>query len=274
MQYAPGWTVGRKVSRLIGGELISVDLLPVDGLEDTWEGWWPQRPEQTQGRSVVAGICLYDNRWMVEFTRQGLNPEKNPPARRSLVIQKEREDAYKRLAAGQRLSQMQVPLFPGEYHKRLLTWQAAKLRLLKPSVVLFHLPVLEYHAYVAKLEELSGQAMPTAHQQVEEFTRLLMMLQSAVYGPELMSLIRYIRPLEMGAQKLEDSWSFPYLHPEAFGVDPETLLGLEDLAELRIALTVQQSTQRTVPVLSCVMGERHPYFENEVSAHSVVSLSF
>lgn len=272
MQYAPGWTVGRKVSRVIGGEQVSVDLQPVDGMEDTWEGWWPHQPEQMQGRSVLSGICLYDNRWVVEFARQGANSERNPPARRSLVIPKDRDDAYKRLAQGQKLTQMQVPLFPGEYHKRLLTWQAARLRLLKPSQVLFHLPVLEYHAYVTQLEELSGQTMSGAHQQVAEFTRLLMMLQSAVYGPELMARISYIRPLELGAQTVEESWPFPYLHPEVFGVEPESLMGLEDLAELRIAVTIKQTTGRTVPVLSCVMGEQHPYFQNEVSAHSVVSI--
>lgn len=259
--YAPGWTVSRRISRMFGEEKLEIEFAEVPDLPGTWEGWWPHVAPTPEERTAISGICLYDNRWAVEFKRTSQKAEQ-PAVHRGLVINRDREDALKRLGHGQRLASITVPLYPGEYHRRLLRWQASAFNRLKPKRILFHLPLQEYHLYLAELEKAAKLPLPWLHQQLDHFAQLLLALQASIYGEELMGRVTVIHPLESGATSLEESWLFPYRHPQIFGVQPEELMGVEDLPETRIAFSLRRELQREVPVLAAVLGDNHPYFSD------------
>lgn len=258
-----GWSVSSTgASMAVDGTPTHIPLQPCNQ-GAVLEGWWPAPPGLPTNPVCVMGICLWDARWQVVFKHE----HHDLVFKRSLGIPSERAEAAKRFRQGHmdwgdaEFCHFLVGDGLGDYHRNLLVWQAAKLREMKPSRVLYHLPRLEYHTFIrqACADMGAGSLDAVLREALEHHIEELLALQRELFGPELLSRITFVEPLTQGATKVEKSWPFPYLRPDVYGVDPATLVGVEDVVEVRIVREVQKKTGRTVPTRVAVLGQMHPY---------------
>lgn len=188
-------------------------------------------------------------------------------ARKSLALPYSRDDAYERFAKGQRATRLYLPREPGAYHWRLISWIGEKLREMDPARVLMHVPGPEYHGYHAEFERRVGHAVPEGHASLDRFLdRIMEMIMDAIPS-WLFNRIEFIDPMARGAKGSIESYLYPYLHPEQFGVtQPDSLAGLEDMVEVRLAYEAFAQTGRRIPVLCGVLKEANepnsPYLDN------------
>lgn len=266
-----GWRIQAGVAtRQMGESLLSVELSP--GQTALLEGWWGGGEREPPSDPVcVSGMCLWDARWQLEFAIQGKGASRNPAVRRSLALPGERADCFARLEAGKEVVRAFVPRSPGTYLQTLLKWQVEQFRVLNPRRILYHVPVLEYQEYIRRIQAASVKSLELQRlvEQLDDFIRQALELQSSIFG-DLMERVEYIRPLECGAQTVEESWSFPYLHPEVYGADHASLIGVEDLIELRMVHEVWSRTGVRIPTRVGVLGNPHPYIKKELSGDEVV----
>lgn len=254
------WKInGNRVTRRLP-DATQLELDLVHGKHVALEGWYGEPPECVD--TAIMGICCWDARWQVLFQAQD---KKSLPARRVMAMPIDRTEALQKMRKGTRPEMMQVPVLPGEYHHQMLRFQAHQLKVLNPRRVLYHLPDLEYHAYIQEFETGYGAQCPQLHEALEEFCAKLQNAVVESLGAASHSRIEFIRPMAMGMPHGTDSYLFPYLHPEAFDADPASLIGIEDLIEVRLAHEVAQRTGRCTPVRVGVLSAPHPYLDKTVT---------
>ena len=255
----PGWQINLKNSeaiRRVNNELIKIRLFKAGEL---LEGWWPSIP-QDKRTLMITGICLWDARWQVEFEHVN---KRNPPARRSLTLPLEREDAIKRIRNGARVVRIYYPLNFRVYHQATIAWQLRKIVQFNPKQIAYHLPTKEYHDYVSALEENLGMSLSSLHESLDSFVQTLINYINAEADDEIRKKINFIVPYDKGATHPYESYSFPYKFPEKFGIDKEEAFGIEHLAEVSAAYTAwKQSGGDPIPVLVVVM--RDDYYNKKL----------
>lgn len=286
--------------------------LALDEAHGVYEGQWPQGCSIPKNPIIATGTCLWDGRWVIEFAPKG---KVLPPAR-PLALGAHRDKAYAKLREGYRPAAIYVPRAPGEYHRRLIGWQARQLQRLQPERILYHLPLREYQIYIDMLEQelqhgLAGlyeetarrlrslkpgqklrdlpshdsyhelehtaqwipQACASMRQEIKKFAVAVKQMVLAEFA-EFTDRLEFVEPMTRGASSPEESFLFPYLRPELFGVmDSERLLGLEDLVEVRISAEVERQTGRRVPVVCTALGTPSPYGERTGEVYSIVAKS-
>lgn len=268
--YGGPWAVveGESLSvyrKMPDGEIVSVELQHA-GDPILYEGWWPRKPEKIE--NIVSGVCLWDGRWQVEFEKS----KGNPPGRRSLALPKEREEAYQRISMGKVVTRMYLPYEPGEYHRRLIVWQAKKFKELKPKKILYHLPLDEYRRFIYKFEFESGCEIPSAYQTLLKFYEAIKSLVEKSFSG-IDSEVIFINPWQMDTVNSEtESFSEPYLRPQAFGIPADSLCGVEDLVELRLSYEAQKIRNVCVPVLVAVIGLPSPYLDKTLTSVQTLEL--
>lgn len=221
-----------------------------------YEGWWPKRP-QFRPEVFLTGICLWDALWTLEFA-----PKNGFSAKRSPALPQERNDAFDRLARGERVIGIIAPTMLGAYHQLLIMWQVEKARQLDPKRILYHVPIKEYHRYIADLEGKLGP-LPLLHECLDEFAREV---KNAILKAFQHREIEFISPMDKGARTPVESFKLPYLRPELFGIRPKTrLIGVEDLVEVGLSASAHEETRvGPTPVLAAVLGIPHPYLNKEI----------
>lgn len=250
---APGMAIGPKGSIKIPLKRSNNEVL--------YEGWWPKQP-QVRPEVLLTGICLWDASWTLEFA-----PKSGSSVKRSPALPRERNDAFERIARREWVMEIVVPTEPGMYHQLLINWQVQKARQLEPQRVLYHLPVREYHCYIAGLEGKLGQ-LPLLHEYLDEFARKV---RTAILGAFQPREIEFISPMDKGARTPVESFRLPYLKPDLFGILPKTrVVGVEDLVEVGLSSSAYEETKvGPTPVLAVVLGMPHPYLNKEVIGSEV-----
>ena len=87
------------------------------------------------------------------------------------------------------------------------------------------------------------------------------------------SEIIFINPWQMDTVSSEiESFSEPYLHPEAFGIPADSICGVEDLVELRLSYETQKTRNLCIPVLVAVLGLPSPYLDKTLTGVQTIEL--
>lgn len=231
-----------------------------EGYAAVYEGWFPERP-RFEPRAVISGVCLWNAGWQIVFEGIGGTGTKAL----SLALPNDRQEIYQRLDEHHRVvpRRILVPCRPDNYHRSLLQWLELTLKGM-PAVekVLFQIPEDEYHSYIRTLEQKLHRELPELH-------RLLIGFADATWElmlshPTLAAKAELVEPMKKGATTENESYALPYEHPEVWGVDSQTVVGIEDLVELRIS----QEARVRIPVFCGVLALPHPYLEKggEVTA--------
>jgi hypothetical protein len=220
--------------------------LNTDG-EFLW-GWWPSEPAKDGHMTVVAGICLFDARWRVEFK----NPKPGQRgAIRSLALTREREEAEELLKRGREIKRILYPPFPTPYAKMIVDWQKWGLKKLLDKVrvkrVSYHIPLQEYLYFCSILPSPWRESMEAV------------VINEAQKIEELVSKELSAWPIEIHWGGSNPPQSFVDLYVISIE-DGGTVIGLEELVELRLTLEAKRQTGRTIPTLVGVLGLPHPYF--------------
>lgn len=227
-----------------------------------YEGWWPKQP-QAKPEVVLTGICLWNASWALGFASKT-----GSSVRRSPALPREREDAFNRIARGERVLEVVIPTELCVYHKLLIDWQVRKIGQLRPGRVLYHLPAQEYHQYIRDLEAKLG-SLPQLHEQLDGFVcKARIAIQEAFRATE----IEFISPMNNGARTPMDSFLLPYLSPHLFGILPKTrVVGVEDLVEVGLSASAFERTNMgPTPVLAAVLALPHPYLNRDVRGDEAI----
>ncbi|MBI4120317.1 MAG: hypothetical protein HY454_02520 [Parcubacteria group bacterium] len=257
------------------GNIITISLVPNPNPWALYEGYW-QDVSGADQNTVISGVCLWDARWQVEF--RPAKTKNAPIVRRSLALPSGRDDIYLRLATAQRITKMFCPLGLGIYHIRLIKWQSEKLRELSCEQILYHVPLDEYHDYIATLESRLGIPIPSAHDQLDKFAQKIHDYIQDQFGP-LSRKLEFIRPMRLGAKNPEEAFLFPYSQPEKLFAAPEKVLGVEDLIEIPLSYEAwknrnQWNAMRTspIPIIGAIIGIPTPYFNKELQDIEAIEL--
>lgn len=252
MKYV-NWEVGNDsgVRRMPTGEMVEVSLKR-SRRPHRYEGWWPADPFPMRPRVVISGMCLWDARWKGRL----MHSQKEY----SFALSPEREEFFQNMRKGyKQISSIQFPFAPSLYHALLARWQAEKIQWLKPERVLYHLPIDEYHFYVAEIEVACSRQLPVLHHALDEFSREVRDLFLSELPSEFRARVEFVRPMKIGNLSPEESFVYPYLHPGNFDCNPEEVLGIEDLIELRLSWEAARVSGVKIPVLFTVLGIPHPF---------------
>jgi hypothetical protein len=218
------------------------------------EGDWG---EIGQRNYAVSGACLFGANWIVEFAKIGKD---GGGAKRTLALPKERNDVYKKIKKGNKVSAVYLPQEPNAYHRLLIDWSMDRLSKLNPKRVLYHLPLWEYRQFIAEFEHRSGLGIPEAYNVLESFfqkTTALVEATASRYG----IVLEFINPMrDFGITDPVESFGLPYFYPEKYGILPKDIFGVEDLVELKIALMAKERFNREIPMRLAVLAVPHPYF--------------
>jgi hypothetical protein len=251
------WTIdGSSTTKELDGVQLAIPLVAsTDGI--VAEGYWPR--EFFRAETVISGICLWDWRWQVEFAGQG----KNPGAKRTLASLYERDDVYKKLARGKKLLEMRHPVDMGAYHRLFIPWLVKKLCVCQSGKLLFQIPEMEYLGYLTNLEKASGLDLAEAKADLRLYASMIKTELEAEIANSINGGLEiiYIDPMLVGAKDDKESFLYPYLFPEKFGVNREGLVGIEDLVEVALSICASKQTGIITPVLCGVLGLPNPYFD-------------
>jgi len=244
------------VSRMIDGQLVELSINPVG--DGTAIAMYGDMPEQI--KTVLMGMCLFDARWQVQFEKpSGKNGQNAPPARRSLALPHDRQQAYDRILQGKKVEYIFVPSTPGVYHQKLLVYQSRSLRDLQPERVLYHLPVLEYLSSICELEQVLGMPLPELRAALSRFADIMLgriMEELCFLGDRL----EFISPMsDAGILDPGESYLHPYTYFDQYKIDPNSVVGVEDLVELRLSHTAQSRTGVQIPMQCLIMDATNPY---------------
>ncbi len=207
---------------------------------------------------AISGVCLFPSSWSVVFTTGGV---------RSIAIPLERERVAERIKTrGFNVCAVNFPTDLTAYHHKLIRFVAKVVGQMQPEKLLFHIPYQEYLIYIHNLEALIGKKINGAEQILSNFVDKVKMF----FRQEMMCAgfdrYEYISPMDMGVMTTEESYLFPYVHPEVFGATRASLFAIEDLVELKIAMLAEQLGGYNIPVHFCVLEVPHPYLtENKKS---------
>lgn len=225
-----------------------------------YDGWFNPFARNRAGSCAIAGICLYDRNWYVEFEWRDRS---NPPGRKSPALESERLKIFERLRKGDRIVRMGIPRYPQTYHHDGIVWQGQSARRLMKKVVFYHIPVKEYHFYIAEIERAARGTFRDkdgvgAHEHLDRFcARIKAMVRAAFEGVEVI----FIDPFPHANDDPYRSYLLPYLKPELFGIPTDGLIGIENLVEVSLTIRATAQGAQPIPVFTSVIGITNPYFE-------------
>ena len=223
-------------------------------------GWWPFMPNAGEA-VIVTGICLFDARWRVRFKPVKMGQK---GAERSLALPREREEILEMISKGREIEAVYYPLFPTLYAKKMLEWQKWALEFMEnscgiePIKVLYHIPLQEYLVY-CRLLPLNLKS------KMEEIIKI-----------ETDKIIETVKetlgnwPIEfhLGEDNPPESFVKLYLYAlERYNI---SIIGLEELVELRLPLEAMRKTNQVITTLVGVLGIPHPYFRPEGGKEEVI----
>lgn len=252
----------------LNGNALSLRLARVDGQSyDCLEGWWPHLPTNIQ--CVIGGICLWCHRWTVYFEAFD---SKSQPARRYPASEIDRKEVVERILKGGKGSQvthMDVPIEPRAYHVRTIERQARAAREFEVGEIYYHVPVTEYHRYIAEIEAALGRQLPELHALLDQFAeKIRKLILEKFAGIKVI----FIDPTPFSNGDSNGSFVFPYWYPELLGIDPDGLVGLENMVEVRLSWEALQRGGSLVPVYAIATGIPYPYREKSSDMNGVVVL--
>ncbi|OGY82481.1 MAG: hypothetical protein A3F54_05820 [Candidatus Kerfeldbacteria bacterium RIFCSPHIGHO2_12_FULL_48_17] len=220
-----------------------------------YEGYYPQKPN-FQPEAILTGICLWDARWQIFFKPYG----KGSPvgARKKLGLQKDREEAIGKLVVGRKIEGIQLPSNLSSYHIIMCRWIGEICRQEKITQVFCQIPDAEYHIYIKEVETALGAEMPVLHQQLDVYSD--MVKAALIKSLDGVVEVTWLQALQAGASNPQESYIWPYAHPEKFGMKPEKTIAVEDLTELKIFLGAEMNGKsRITSVKVGVLGIPYPY---------------
>jgi len=231
-----------------------------------YEGWWPQSMDEKKRTVAIAGNCLWDGRWAVQFKKIERG---NNGARRSLALPYGRKDVGERIIKGQQIEEIRYPIHPSLYHRNLIEWQGRKFESLMPEKILYHLPASEYHCFIRTIENITGKHLEKLHLELDVFVSHIRHMIETSFG-DLMEVVTFIDPMSWGVVEPEQSFLWPYLNSEMLGISASDIYGVEDLAELKLAVTALHKNGHCIPVMCCVPTIPDIYMErSEVDTKAI-----
>lgn len=218
-----------------------------------------------QNPCCVMGMCIWGATWMAEFA--GIKPSK---AWLSFGLPAERQRIFQRLESAskgedkRKIKKILLPTEMGEYHKKLLQWQKELVNEIGPQRILYHLPAEEYKGYIQKLKPFfPASARQEMLKELEGFAEYLKEEIKTSFNRDEGDSLVFVNPFEKGARDEIESLVFPYLYPHLWEVDPSTLVGVEDLAELRLSYEAQKMGSTPIPIYVSILGIPHPLMQKE-----------
>jgi hypothetical protein len=224
--------------------------------------------------AVVAGICLFDGRWRINFPQGQERTLVDSQSRASAIGIVEKVRKNPQLLRG--LSQDAILSIPvglrQSYHGAIIDWQSQVLSAMPDCVrVLYHVPVLEYIAYLDKLIPYLPASVIDA--QIERMKSLGEELKKVVLAkfkgrevqfiepiaekPEVVDNILRLRP---GLDRSVASYLSPYTYPAKWLSGATRVLGIEDIVELKLAYTAAEITPDIPRMLRvCIASIPDPY---------------
>lgn len=229
-----------------------------------YEGWFNPSGAPTVGTAAIAGVCLYDRSWFVEFEQKDRS---NPPGRKSPALESERFKILERLEKGDRIVRMGVPIGPQRYHRDLIAWQGDSVRMLGRTGVFYHIPTREYHYYISEIEHAAGIDFPQVHDHLDAFSAEIEgLVRKSLEGVT----VHFLDPFPLGHGDPYGSYLLPYLKPELFGIQPDRVIGIENLVETTLAHMAACRGGPQIPVFASVIALPNPYFEKGDGTNVIV----
>ena len=167
---------------------------------------------------------------------------------------------------------MDVPVKPRNYHLRTIDRQARAAKDLGIKEMFYHVPVAEYHQYIAEIEEALGQQLFELHAHLDRFVdEVRELVLSKFNGVRVV----FIDPTPLANGDPNGSFVLPYRHPELFGIDLDGLVGIENLVEVRLAYEAHHQGGPLIPVYGIAVGMPYPYREksSDMNGLAVLGLS-
>jgi len=213
-------------------------------------------------RVVIMGICLFDGFWKA-FTVSGDQIR--------LILSEER----RKLTPNSNIQRVEIPVEPGDYHQRMITFQRLILEEVKKKwdgvEVYYHLPLTEYQRYLENLfswewkEKVKGPLLAFTEKVREE-------VKTNLPGVKFLDPLRTNRE-EVTTLQIRNnlspetaSYLWPYLDFSRKG----PVLGIEDLTEYtllsvgeRVAKNWDTRSQIEMYGVFGVLGIPHPYISPE-----------
>ncbi len=219
------------------------------------EGYWPFRPT-FEPKCILAGTCLYTAAWSVHFAATG---EGSVPRPLSLGLPGDLKRIEKMLKQRRPITVLQLPTQPGNYHRRLITWQAEVLaRFPSIETVYYTLPVHDYHGYILHFETALGQSLPGLHVALEGYMQSIQAFMQQVWGAQI-AKVRYDFPGSPELKKANTSSRENDLQLYLRAVDQERVMGMEDLPEVALSHEVARRSGVLIPCAVSVLDLPDPY---------------
>ncbi len=214
------------------------------------EGFW--KPEGCKNPDeynvAVTGMCIWGEHDCV-FRFMPLC-KGNSGATRSLANPKEHKDLLKRVSNGQKVEKVSISENPfGDYHLRLLGWQADSVSFYGIKKLYYALPVDEYMVTLSKLKKHFPVKCvdEISHKLHDHYKQLKEKITETIDAE-----VEFIHPMRLGKMTQTESYTWPYRNLD---ID----LGIEEMNEIRIVYQAMKEGAAIPPVLLGILKIPDPY---------------
>lgn len=220
------------------------------------EGWYGDEPSSAE--FAIGGACIlcecFGLHLVGEWQRTTAPPFLSPCNHHdSLSIERfVQEEGHVIVAAD-------LPMELCQYHTILVQVQAEVAKQKQVKMMLYHIPRKEYHHSHGIIERLAGIALPGFHRHLDWYTDVLECFVRETFKRAGVG-VRIIDPFFPGMDP-NDAYRYPYLNLRSLGLNPQSLIAIEDLVEVRIAV----ETRTEIPVWTGVLGFPSPYRQRGVA---------
>jgi len=241
--------------RKINGQVIEVPLKH-SSLSIPFEGWYGEEP--SFATYAIGGICILCGCFGLHL--EGMDQRTTASSFLSpsnhgnwqLIERYVQEEGHIIVAA-------YIPTELCRYHTILVPVQAEIAKQKSVKEMVYHVPRKEYHFHHGKIEQLDRRSLPGLHRLLDQYTDRLEHFIRETFSRAGVN-VRIIDPFEEGMDPI-DAYRFPYLNLQYFGMDSQSIIAIEDFAEVRIAI----ETRAEIPVWTGVLGFPSPYRQRGVA---------
>ncbi len=251
--------------RKVNGRVIEVALRKLS-LSIPLEGWYGDEP--SSARYAIGGICILCECY--GLTLHGLDVRTTAPPFLSPCNHHEFQKIERLLDNGHCVTWVHMPTELCIYHTTLVPIQAEVAKRKGVVEMVYHVPRKEYHVYLNTLERMIGMELPGLHRLLDRYTDRLEHFVRETFRKAGVN-VRIVDPLFPGMDP-NDAYRALYLNPSSFDMDPQSLIGIEDLVEVRIVVEAEQKGAHRIPVWAGVLGIPSPYRQRGVAQTKRFSL--
>lgn len=220
------------------------------------EGWYGDEP--SSALFAIGGICTLCECFVLELA--GMDQRTIAPPFLSPCNHHDAQSLERFVQQeGHIIVAVHYPMELCSYHTRLVPAQAEVAKQKGVSDMVYHIPRKEYHHYHGIIERLAGKALPGLRRHLDWYSDKLECYVRETFKGAGVS-VRIVDPFFPGMDP-NDAYRFPYLNPRSFDLNPQSLIAIEDLVELRIAI----ETGAEIPVWTGVLGFPSPYRQRGVA---------